>query len=327
MKGRPIEWMIIVASLLMLFGAALQADAEELQGEVIVLRAATLTKPFDEIAQAFRKQHPRVSIKQESAGSLANARKITDLKKTADIFASADIEVIEQLLMPAYTDWYISFARNEMVIAFTDQSRYANEINPQNWYQILLKKDARWGYPNPNTDPEGYNTVLMWKLAEKYYKKPGLAQQIERAIPKSNVRDHSIAVQGLLEAGELDYSFQYLSTAKQHKLRYLQMPEGINLGSLAQKEFYKTVEIQLAAGAPGQFMTKKGIPIVYGISILKDAPNPKAAAEFVRFILGAEGQRVIAENYQTPINPPVASDIKRVPDNLKIGLASEKGSR
>src|SRR3990172_52548 len=184
MRTQSIVWIIILASFLMLLGAALPVAAEELQGDVIVLRAATLTKPFDEIAQAFMKRNPKVKIKQESAGSLANARKITDLKKTADIFASADIEVIEQLLMPTYTDWYISFARNEMVIAFTYQSLYSNEINPRNWYEILTKKDARWGYPNPNTDPEGYNTVLMWKLAEKYYKKPGLAQQIEKAIPK-----------------------------------------------------------------------------------------------------------------------------------------------
>jgi molybdate/tungstate transport system substrate-binding protein len=327
MRRRSMRWVIILGSFLIPLWTPLLVAAEELQGDVIVLRAATLTKPFDEIAQAFMKQHPRVSIKQESAGSVANARKITDLKKTADIFASADIEVIRKYLMPAYTDWYISFARNEMVIAFTDQSRYAKEISPQNWYDILLKKDARWGYPNPDTDPEGYNTVLMWKLAEKYYKKPGLAQQIERTIPKSNVRDHSMAVQGLLEAGEMDYSFQYLSTAKQHRLRYLQLPEEINLGSLAQKEFYKSVEVQLAAEAPGHYTTKKGTPIVYGITILNGAPNPSAAAEFVKFVLSAEGQRVIAENYQTPINPPVASDIGRVPDRLKVDLASEKGSR
>jgi molybdate/tungstate transport system substrate-binding protein len=291
-------------------------------GDVIVLRASTLTKPFDEIAKAFMKLHPGVSIKQESAGSVANARKVTDLKKTADIFASADIEVIEKMLMPTYADWYASFASNEMVIAFTDQSRFAKEINDKNWYDILLKKDARWGYANPNADPEGYNTVLMWKLAELYYKQPGLARRIDAHIPKSNIRAHSMAVQGLLEAGEMDYSFQYLSTAKQHHLRYVKLPDEINLGSVAKRALYATVEVQLAGKVPGQTMTKKGTPIVYGITILKEAPNPAAAAAFVKFILSDAGRQAIADNYQTPINPPVASDAKRVPEALESALAA-----
>jgi molybdate/tungstate transport system substrate-binding protein len=298
------------------------AAEPEPSGDVIVLRASTLTKPFDEIAKAFMKLHPKVNIKQESAGSVANARKVTDLHKTADIFASADIAVIEKMLIPTYTDWYASFASNEVVIAFTDESRYAKEINQKNWYEILLKKDARWGYANPNADPEGYNTVLMWKLAEKYYKQPGLAQQIASHIPKSNIRDHSMAVQGLLEAGEMDYSFQYLSTAKQHKLRYVKLPDEINLGSVAQRALYGSVQMQLAGKQPGHTMTKKGSPIVYGITILKEAPNPSAAAAFVKFILSDEGRQAIADNFQTPINPPVASNFNLVPEALKSALAS-----
>jgi molybdate/tungstate transport system substrate-binding protein len=298
------------------------ADSEP-SGDVIVLRASTLTKPFDEIAKAFMKLHPKVSIKQESAGSVANARKVTDLHKTADIFASADIAVIEKMLIPTYTDWYASFASNEMVIAFTDQSRYAKEINEKNWYEILLKKDARWGYANPNADPEGYNTVLMWKLAEAYYNQPGLAQHIQKHIPKANMRDHSMAVQGLLEAGEMDYSFQYLSTAKQHHLRYVKLPDEINLGSVAQRALYASVQTELAGKEPGQTMTKKGTPIVYGITILKEAPNPSAAAAFVKFILSDQGRQAIADNYQTPINPPVANNFKFVPDALKNALAAE----
>jgi molybdate/tungstate transport system substrate-binding protein len=320
----------LIAALLLggwLLPAISTAAEPEPSGDIIVLRAATLTKPFDEIAKAFMKLHPKVSIQQESAGSVANARKVTDLHKTADIFASADIAVIEQMLMPAYADWYASFASNEMVIAFTDQSRYAKEINDKNWYEILLKKDARWGYSNPNADPEGYNTVLMWKLAEQYYKQPGLAGRIEAHIPKANIRDHSVAVQGLLEAGELDYTFQYISTAKQHKLRYVKLPDEINLGSVARRALYATVQIQLAGKEPGQTMTKQGTPIVYGITILKEAPNPSAAVAFVKFILSDEGRQAISDNYQTPINPPVADNFKFIPDALKSALASAPASK
>jgi molybdate/tungstate transport system substrate-binding protein len=319
--------LLPVAAAFLLAPSARALAAEELKGKVVVLRAATLTKPFDEIAAAFMKLHPGVKVEQESAGSLANARKVTELKETADVFASADIEVIDQLLMPAHADWYVSFARNEMVIAYTDRSKYASELTARNWWKLLLeKKDAQWGYPNPDTDPEGYNTVLLWKLAERYYKEPGLAARIKAAIPKANVRDHSVAVQGLLEAGELDYDFQYLSTARQHKLRFLRLPDELNLGSLSQRELYKSVEVKLAGSSPGQLTMKKGLPIVYGLTVLKEAPNPRAALEFVKFVLGPEGRRLVKENYQGLIDPPEASDLGRAPESLKA-LVSGAGGR
>jgi len=52
-----------------------------------------------------------------------------------------------------------------------------------------------------------------------------------------------------------------------------------------------------------------GKPIVYGVTIPKNAPNPDLALEFVKFLLGPEGQAIMAEQGQPPIVPHSAAGI------------------
>lgn len=72
-------------------------------------------------------------------------------------------------MIPKYATWNIQFARNELVIAYTDKSKYKNEINGENWYQIFQRPDVKYGFSNPNLDPCGYRAVMMIQLANKYY--------------------------------------------------------------------------------------------------------------------------------------------------------------
>jgi len=65
-----------------------------------------------------------------------------------------------------------------------------------------------------------------------------------------------------------------------------------------------------------------GKPIVYGVTIPKNAPNPDLALEFVKFLLGPEGQAIMAEQGQPPIVPPVAVDVEAVPEALKEIVAA-----
>jgi hypothetical protein len=89
--------------------------------------------------QAFETRYPQYDVIREAAGSRACARKITDLGKQADVMASADFRVIDNLLMPKYARFNIHFATNEMVIAYTEASRFSHEINRNNWPEILMR--------------------------------------------------------------------------------------------------------------------------------------------------------------------------------------------
>jgi len=110
---------------------------DALQGTVIIFHAGSLSVPVDALTSAFQAAHPHVSFQTEASGSNAAARKISELKREADVMMSADYVVIDKLLIPEYADWNIQFARNEMVLAYTDHSRFADEITSDNWYEIL----------------------------------------------------------------------------------------------------------------------------------------------------------------------------------------------
>jgi len=129
------------------------AKSQEPAGPLVVFNAGSLAKPFNDLLQAFRSKHPSVQPAQENSGSVEAARKLTELGKIPDVLGVADYGVIAKLLVPRYAGWYATFARNAMVVIYTDQSAGAKEINGQNWWKILLRPGVRSGHSNPALDP------------------------------------------------------------------------------------------------------------------------------------------------------------------------------
>ena len=283
--------------------------------ELLVFHAGSLSLPFKQIAKAFEEKNPGVSVKLESAGSVASARKITDLHRYCDIFASADYKVIDDMLIPEYVNFNIKFAGNEMAIVYTEHSKYADEINAQNWTDILLKEDVAYGRSNPNDDPCGYRTVLVSKLSEKYYNLPEFADKL-LAKDTKYIRPKETDLLALLESGNLDYIFLYRSVAQQHHLKYLLLPDSINLKKFELKDFYATVETQIRGKKKGEMITKKGAPMVYGITLHKDAESRDLAVKFMDFIL-SEGMKIMKENGQTSLVPSPTSTYDKIPESLK----------
>ncbi|MCK5839029.1 MAG: substrate-binding domain-containing protein, partial [Bacteroidales bacterium] len=177
-------WLIILFMVSSLFAGCNRSGKDvgqkknSVQGELIIFHAGSLSVPFKQIAEAFKESYPGVDIYLESAGSVACARKITDLNRPCDIMASADYQVIDKFLIPGYATWNIKFAGNEMVIAYFENSTFSQEINALNWYDILRRDEPIVGRSDPNQDPCGYRAVLTMKLAEKLYQIPGLAMQL-----------------------------------------------------------------------------------------------------------------------------------------------------
>src|SRR5664280_708188 len=185
------------------------AQSAAKQKELIIFHAGSLSVPMKQIAQEYEKRNPDVKIYLESSGSLVCARKITELKKPCDILASSDYYVINKLLVPQYASWSIRFATNEIVIAFLEKSKYAKEINSDNWMDILQRKDVIY-----------YRTIFTFMLAEKYYKKPGLTE-IMSSKDREYIRPKEVDLVALLESNAIDYMFQYKSVAIQHGLKYI----------------------------------------------------------------------------------------------------------
>jgi len=305
-------FLIILASSL----TACRNNPGSKTNEIIIFHAGSLSVPFKQLADEFEKNNPGVKILMEPAGSLVCARKITELKKPCDIIASADYFVIDRLIVPQYASWSIRFATNEIVIAYQEKSKCAGEINSQNWMDILLRDDVTYARSDPDADPCGYRSVLLFKLAEKYYWKPGLADKLQLK-DRSFIRPKEVDLVALVEANAVDYMFQYKSVAIQHNFKYIELPDEINLGNPSMNGIYNLVSHNVTGSKPGSTMKVTGEYINYSLAVLKDAPNSKKAVDFVAYIISPEGMEVFRKNGQEPIIPFTTEQPDIIPDKLK----------
>jgi len=278
---------------------------------VRVFHADSLRAYAGDLAAAYQAAHPGSEVQHEGSGSLDAIRKITDLHRPCDVLITADWRLLTAS-RPGLGGWAVVFAGNSMGILFTEKSKDAAAISADNWFDILDRPGVRYGHSNPARDPAGYWTLILWRLAENFYRKPGLAKRLAAGCPLSNIRPHNIDLISLLESGDLDYYFGYASDARLGPLKFLSLPPQINLSDVAMRKDYAVVTVK-AGGA-----TIAGAPIAYGVTIPNDAPNPSGAMDFVKLILGAQGQAIAAKAGLISYSQPLADDsANRMPATLR----------
>ena len=298
-----------------------QAQASE-KTVLKVFHAGSLSVPFEKMEREFEKLHPGIDIRREASGSVMAIKKVVELGKPCDCVASADYTLIPEMMFPGHAQEVRVFATNELVLCYTERSKFSRKINSKNWFEILQKKEVRWGFSNPNLDPCGYRTLMLLILASDYYKNG----EIERLLTKSApvkvekrgkhwlikvpedfrpavrnliIRPKAVSLLGLLESGAIDYAFEYRSVALQHRLKFVELPPQINLSQLNYAQLYKKVAVRLGDGR-----LIEGKPIAYGIAAVKGAPHPKEAWMWVDFVTSKEGARILEDSFQKPLYPP-----------------------
>jgi len=310
--------MLLSCTIVMLLSTSAIAGPS---GKLTMFHAGSLSVPLAAMEKAFEAKYPGVDLQREPAGSQKCARKITDVGKPCDIMASADYKVIDKLLIPGYADWNIRFATNQLVLCYTDKSAYADKVNVDNWYKILQKKGVVWGHSDPNLDPCGYRSLMVIQLAEKALKKPGLYKKLLANRPKENVRPKSVELISLLQTGNMDYAWEYLSVAVQHGLKYIVLPDEINLGNYKYDNVYKQALVEVTGKKPGTHMIIKGKSCTYGVTMIKEAPNREAAMAFLEYMLDPKGGlKILKEMGQPPFIPcrvPTAEMKKALPEALQ----------
>jgi molybdate/tungstate transport system substrate-binding protein len=250
---------------------------------LVLFVAASLTKPLQPVLDAFTAQ-TGIVVERESGASLEHVRKITDLHRIPDVLLLADADVFPRYLVPAHAAWYADFARNRLVVAYTPKSRHAAEITRDNWASIVQNADVEVGRTDPSIAPVGYRTLLMFQLAERFYRKPKLAESLLEHSPDRNIRPNAAELAGLLAAGELDYIYDYQSVAESNGFRYVALPPEIDLGDAQREKEYESVSVQVRRAAPGTTTTIRGEPILYGMSVPRAAPHPASADRFVAYL-------------------------------------------
>jgi molybdate/tungstate transport system substrate-binding protein len=305
--------IIVIFTLLLILFCGCNSSKKR---EIIIFHAGSLSVPFRELADEFEKANPGISVLLEPAGSLVCARKVTELKKPCDIVASADYIVINNLLIPEYASWGIRFATNEIVIGFSEKSKYGSEIDSSNWMNILQQSDVIYSRSDPDSDPCGYRTVLAFMLAEKYYGMPGLTANMVTKN-KDYVRPKEVDLVALIESGAADYMFQYKSVAIQHHMKYIELPDAINLSDPVLNEIYKTASVDVTGNKPGSKMRVTGEYINYSLTVLDKAPDKSDAIKFVEFIISPDGMNIFRKNGQDPIIPFSTEQPEKIPVVLR----------
>ncbi len=289
----------------------------EKNSTIRIIHAGSLALVVKQAAEAYEKENPGVKILTEAWGSKDGARQITELKKPCDVYISADDKIIEAFLMPEYASWSIPFAGNEMVLAYTSKSRFAGQINGNNWYEYLSRPEVLTARSSPDADPCGVRAVLLMLLSDIHYNDPEISKVL-LAKDQNFIRPKEADLIAMLEKNTVDYLYIYKSIAVQHDFPYVELPDEINLSNPDFSELYAKASFFTVGKTPDSKFEEKGSPIVYGITIPTVAENPEGAMDFILFFLNREKGGVILEKNGQNVLPPQKSRFyMAIPDELK----------
>ena len=249
-------------------------------GVVEVFHADSLAGPMSQLKKAFETKNPTVTINLTASTSRQLADRI--LKgDTCDVFAPSSAAIADELVTKKAAPWSVVFSANEMVVITA-------KGNPQGIHMIadLARPGVTFVRITGEKDLGTGRTIEFLKRAATLEGKPELAGKIVDAAGKQNsVPDTVRAVrEGNANAGVVYYS---AAVAAKNDLDIVRFPASVNLSD----------SIQNAAAVPGT------------------AKNPKEATEFVRFILSADGQKILLDTGQPPVVP--ALRFGDVPADLK----------
>lgn len=306
------------------------SKTERTGGPVIVCSAGSLAIPLQELAHSFEEKYG-IKVLLEPSGSVEAVRKVTDFGRNCDVVAVADYRLIPMFMVPRFAKWYIAFATNSIVVAYTKDSKYASEVaglrDPLGVFKVLSRSDVEYGFSDPNRDPCGYRSVgVIGLVALETHnlsllktlvisKIPGSSYRIVNGTlhiyvpagiePRGNlvIRPKEVDLVSLLESGAIDYAFEYRSVAVQHGLRYIELPSSVNLADPALAREYSRVVVHILVGTDKEKAITMA-PIVYGVTVPVNAEHPRAALLFVKYLL-EHGEETFARNGQQFLQKPL----------------------
>jgi molybdate/tungstate transport system substrate-binding protein len=323
-----------------------------------VLCATSLLFPFEKVEADFEAAYPNVDVEVEGHGSIQVIRHVTELSEKVDVLLVADYLLIPRMMYPtkmpntdeSFADYYVRFATNELVLAYANHSRYADEINSDNWYSILRRPDVTLGLGNPQVATIGYHALTAIQLAENYYGAQGLFHDLITAnisppitsvqngsnytitVPetqnpmgdKLKLRSSEVGLIALLDSGYLDYCLIYLSNAKQYGFDYIELPSEINMGSPQYESTYEQVQVIYEHQRFATIsLDRAGETIYYGLTIPQNAPNPELAEEFINFLLNGQGKVDFELAYHPVFVPSFTDNLQALPESLKSIVVPE----
>ena len=271
-------------------------DADPSDDTVSILLPSEFSGMGAILKDAFLKDHNHTQINLSPAPEMAFQERATQKSESIDMAISTDYRTLQKVFLKRGLSTFLTvFAADEIVVAWSQQSQLSHKIHTDNWHHILSRKEIVFGHGNKNTDICGLRTLLVWKLADNYYRSRMKGKTIEQVLTEKKnkiVRPSTIQLLPLLSTGTIDYVFIYRSLAEQHNLPHVRLRSKLNLSDWNKSTTYSHVHV---GNRPGE-------PISLSFTITTNGLESDAVRKFGNFILSRTGQKLIADNGFTPIS-------------------------
>ncbi|MFC7082229.1 extracellular solute-binding protein [Halorussus caseinilyticus] len=279
-----------------------------------IFHAGSLAPPFGAAEPKFEEKYG-VSVEREAKGSVASTKKITTQGRKADVLGVSDFRLIRDRVVPEYGSWYAIFATNAMSLQYREDSPGADEIGPDNWWEVLSRDDVTVGHSDPAIDPGGYRAVMAMQLGKEQFE----GERLYDESTFQKIRDNmtiptgtETKLEGQLKSGKLDYALYYRSIASQSGLPYVDLQPHVDLSKLTTKyaKHYAKAKVETSAG------TFTGAPIAYGVTVPSVAEAPVRGAQWVEYMTTDPGRQVLKDKGLIPKNPAVVTEGGDVPERV-----------
>lgn len=280
---------------------------------VDVTYAASLTATMEELEEQYRQRSGR-AVRGDPRGSVAGAHLIREGVWRRDVYITADPATL-RLLGPQDPGWAMVFARSEIVIAYSEKSRFASALDSVGrrelaWPDVALRDGFRLGRTDADLDPKGYRALFAFRLAEQHYGRPGLAESLlagpsgrESVFPEEHLSAR-------VQTGSLDAGVFYLAEARAHGLSVVRLPRMLGQGDPRDSEALGRLRHRTVDGTDF-----RGTPVVYAATVPLNARDSEAGGDFIAFLLGDDAGAVLTEDGFVPAIRPLG-DRERMPRSL-----------
>ncbi len=241
-----------------------KADTAAATGDLTVLAAASLSKPFDDLGAEFEKQNPGIKYKGSYAGTQELLAQMESGAK-ADVFASASEEHMSAAVVKKLVREPKAFATNSLCIAVSPHAANVTSLKD------LAKPGVKVVVAVEKSPIGKYTRKVLDKIAAD----KGFGPDVVKGI-KANVKSEETDVKLVLSRvslGEADAGFVYKSDAVSagDKVRLIEIPGELN------------------------------VTASYPLAVCATAPNPDPAAKFVELVLSQQGQDILRKyGFQPP---------------------------
>jgi len=208
----------------------------------------------------------------------------------------------------------ISFVSGQMVLAYTDKSKFSTIISRENWPYYIRKKNVSFGFVNDFSKICNVRPLLALKLSAYSYSQPSLYDTLYKQSVKFDKFDQLVES---LKKGDVDYFITYKSNAIENDLNYIELPDMASLADDCFRDKYRKTYVDLPQ-QDGNLKRFYGDCITFVLAVREGGGNNRKVSDFIRFMLSDEARALLErKGFGVNYSPEFKGNLKYLDGNLR----------